>query len=107
MMAPSSLAHGGTSTSKDTTMVVGLPPLVTTSTSGPTSLASTSPCAPSETTSEFPPMVLALSFKEVASHQGSLSSLHASVSEAASRQGRPFGLHAVVPEAPIVSIPVL
>jgi hypothetical protein len=106
MAAPSSPAHGGASPGKAAAMAAGLPPSAATSTSGPTSLAGASPGAPSAATSDFPPLVSALSFKEVASRQGSLSGLHASAPEAASRQGRPFGLHAVVPEAPTVSIPM-
>jgi hypothetical protein len=87
-------------------MAARLPPSAATSSCGPTSLAGASPRASSAVASGFPPLVSNLSFKEVASRQGSLFVLHALVPKVASLQGRPSRLHAVVPEASAVSIPM-
>jgi hypothetical protein len=106
LAAPSSPKHGGASPGKATTMAARLPPSATTSSCGSTSLVGASPEASSAVASGFPPLVPTLSFKEVASCQGSLSGLRASVPKVASLQGHPSGLHAVVPEAPTVSIPI-
>jgi len=49
-------------------------------------------------------LVLAPSFKEVASHLRFPSGMHATGPEATSGQGRPAGLHATVPKASAVSV---
>jgi hypothetical protein len=103
---PSSPKNSGASPGKATTMAARLPPSAATSSCGPTSLVGASPGAPSAAASGFPLMVSTLSFKEVASCQGSLSGLHASIPKVASLQGHPSRMNAVVPEAPTVSIPM-